>query len=88
VKAYSETIKAVEAAAHATVEPNNRKATLGSMIKVLRTPGPMVVGIGPHPAVRGGDGRADDAPAVDRADQPARWFAPHRDETLAEARLR
>jgi hypothetical protein len=36
VKAYSEAIKAVEAAAHALAEPNNRKATLGSMIGALR----------------------------------------------------
>jgi hypothetical protein len=35
-KAYGEAIKAVEAAAHALVEPNNRKATLGTMIRVLR----------------------------------------------------
>jgi hypothetical protein len=36
-KAYSEAIKAVEAAAHALTEPNNRKATLGSMIGALRS---------------------------------------------------
>jgi hypothetical protein len=35
-KAYAEAIKAVEAAAHAMVEPNNSKATLGSMIGELR----------------------------------------------------
>ncbi|MFJ9634980.1 hypothetical protein ACIRU8_45545 [Streptomyces sp. NPDC101175] len=34
--AYSEAIKAVECAAHATVEPNNQVATLGSMLRVLR----------------------------------------------------
>ncbi|GGT55209.1 hypothetical protein GCM10010271_68800 [Streptomyces kurssanovii] len=32
VRAYSESIKAVEAAAHAVIEPNNPKATLGSML--------------------------------------------------------
>jgi hypothetical protein len=35
-KAYAEAIKAVEAAAHALVEPNNGKATLGTMIGQLR----------------------------------------------------
>jgi len=37
VKGYSEAIKAVEAAAHATLEPNNRMATLGTMRGQLRT---------------------------------------------------
>ncbi|WP_234342692.1 hypothetical protein [Streptomyces sp. NRRL B-3648] len=36
VRAYSEAIKAVESAAHAVVEPNNSKATLGTMLRVLR----------------------------------------------------
>ncbi|MFD8805218.1 hypothetical protein [Streptomyces sp. NPDC059597] len=36
VRAYSEAIKAVEAAAHATLEPNNTKATLGTMLRELR----------------------------------------------------
>lgn len=35
-RAYSEAIKAVEAAAHATLEPSNPKATLGSMLRTLR----------------------------------------------------
>ncbi|MEU3282878.1 hypothetical protein [Streptomyces antibioticus] len=35
-RAYGEAIKAVEAAAHATVEPNNTKATLGTMLRELR----------------------------------------------------
>ncbi|MFF3068897.1 hypothetical protein [Kitasatospora sp. NPDC057936] len=35
--AYSQAIKAVEAAAHAVLEPNNTKATLGTMIAALRT---------------------------------------------------
>ncbi|MFX4293571.1 hypothetical protein [Streptomyces bohaiensis] len=34
-QAYGEAIKAVEAAAHAVIEPNNKKATQGSMVKVL-----------------------------------------------------
>ncbi|MFI8076348.1 hypothetical protein ACIF85_47815 [Streptomyces sp. NPDC086033] len=36
VRAYSEAIKAVESAAHAVVEPNNSKATLGTMLRVIR----------------------------------------------------
>lgn len=34
--AYGESIKAVEAAAHHVIEPNNTKATLGTMIGVVR----------------------------------------------------
>jgi hypothetical protein len=36
VVAYGEAIKAVESAAHAVVEPNNGRATLGTMIGQLR----------------------------------------------------
>jgi hypothetical protein len=36
-ESYSESIKAVEAAAHALVEPNNTKATLGTMLGHLRS---------------------------------------------------
>ncbi|MFJ2829057.1 hypothetical protein ACIPC1_16025 [Streptomyces sp. NPDC087263] len=35
-RAYSEAIKAVESAAHAIVEPNNTKATLGTMLRAIR----------------------------------------------------
>ncbi|MGW3746844.1 hypothetical protein ACWD62_41600 [Streptomyces sp. NPDC005146] len=35
VRSYSEAIKAVEAAAHATLQPNNAKATLGTMLGQL-----------------------------------------------------
>jgi predicted nucleotidyltransferase len=37
VRSYSEAIKAVETAAHAVTEPNNPNATLGSIIRELRT---------------------------------------------------
>ncbi|MDQ1051721.1 hypothetical protein QFZ76_009957 [Streptomyces sp. V4I2] len=40
VRAYSEAIKAVESAAHAVVEPNNSKATLGTMLRVIRDAAP------------------------------------------------
>ncbi|MFF8513464.1 hypothetical protein ACF064_36010 [Streptomyces sp. NPDC015492] len=36
VRAYSESIKAVESAAHATVQPNNARATLGTMLGEIR----------------------------------------------------
>ncbi|MFG2761645.1 hypothetical protein [Streptomyces wuyuanensis] len=36
VRAHSEAIKAVEAAAHAVVQPNNAKATLGTMLGEIR----------------------------------------------------
>jgi hypothetical protein len=36
-KAYSEAIKAVESAAQALIEPNNTKATLGTMLGVIRS---------------------------------------------------
>ncbi len=35
-RAYSEAIKAAEAAAHDTIEPRNAKATLGTMLGVIR----------------------------------------------------
>lgn len=36
VRAYSESIKAVESAAHAVIQPNNGKATLGTMLGEIR----------------------------------------------------
>ena len=36
VRAYSESIKAVEAAAHSVIEPGNSKATLGTMLRQIR----------------------------------------------------
>ncbi|MFC7795734.1 hypothetical protein [Streptomyces cinereoruber] len=36
VRAYSESIKAVESAAHAVIQPNNAKATLGTMLGEIR----------------------------------------------------
>ncbi|MFB7356033.1 hypothetical protein [Streptomyces gardneri] len=36
VRAYSESIKAVEAAAHAIIQPNNPKATLGTMLGEIK----------------------------------------------------
>ncbi|MGW1987888.1 hypothetical protein ACWCPJ_36475 [Streptomyces collinus] len=88
VRAYSEAIKAVEAAAHATVEPNNRKATLGSMIKVMEnTRARWEVGIGHEPSSAG-------AETIERmmrllwTGQTSRHGGSHptRDETVAEAR--
>jgi hypothetical protein len=36
VRAYSESVKAVESAMHETLEPNNAKATMGTMLRELR----------------------------------------------------
>ncbi|MFD7555170.1 hypothetical protein ACFV9E_11645 [Streptomyces sp. NPDC059835] len=36
VRAYSESIKAVESAAHAVIQPNNAKATLGTMLGEIK----------------------------------------------------
>lgn len=36
-RSYSESIKAVESAAHAVIEPTNSKATLGTMTRYIRT---------------------------------------------------
>ncbi|MGW6925169.1 hypothetical protein ACWGA9_28515 [Streptomyces sp. NPDC054950] len=88
VRAYSDAIKAVESAAHATVEPNNRKATLGSMIKVMEnTRARWVVSVGHEPSSAG-------AETVERmmrllwTGQTSRHGGSHptRDETVAEAR--
>lgn len=87
-KAYSEAIKAVEAAAHATVEPKNSKATLGSMIKVMEnTRDRWVVGIGSEPSSAG----AETVTRMMRllwTGQTSRHGGSHptRDETVAEAR--
>ncbi|MFF7903707.1 hypothetical protein ACFZCV_33865 [Streptomyces sp. NPDC007920] len=87
-KAYGEAIKAVEAAAHATVEPNNSKATLGTMIKVMEnTPARWVVGIGSEPSSAG----AETVARMMRllwTGQTSRHGGsrPTRDETVAEAR--
>ncbi|WP_198359127.1 hypothetical protein [Streptomyces fildesensis] len=42
VRAYSDAIKAVESAAQATLEPNNHKATLGTMLGALLQIGPQL----------------------------------------------
>lgn len=52
-KAYGEAIKAVESAAQALIEPNNAKATLGTMLGVMRnSPQRFATAI---PAAGGGD---------------------------------
>jgi hypothetical protein len=55
VRAYWEAVKAVEAAAHAVLEPNNSNATLGSMLGSLRA-NPEIFSL----AISGRDGRAGD----------------------------
>ncbi|MGW8863366.1 hypothetical protein ACWGNY_30850 [[Kitasatospora] papulosa] len=87
-RAYSEAIKAVEAAAHATVEPNNSKATLGTMIKVIEnSPARWVVGIGSAPSSNGAETIARMMRLL-WTGQTSRHGGSHptRDETIAEAR--
>lgn len=88
-RAYSEAIKAVECAAHATVEPNNPKATLGSMRSQLRQhPGQWDVAL---PGTTGGEGEATIYAMVSLlwTGQTSRHGGqqPTREETLAEARM-
>ncbi|MEU9273217.1 hypothetical protein AB0E04_48870 [Streptomyces sp. NPDC048251] len=89
VRAYSEAIKAVEAAAQATVEPKNSRATLGSMIKVMEnTQDRWVVGIGCEPSSAG----AETVTRMMRllwTGQSSRHGGSHptREETVSEARL-
>jgi hypothetical protein len=60
VKAYGEAIKAVEAAAHAVLEPNNRNATLGTMRRRLRDTRDRYA-----LAIEGPDGRGDVSPLLE-----------------------
>lgn len=88
-KAYAEAIKAVEAAAHAVLEPNNRKATLGTMrghLGANRDRFALVIG--------GLDGRGDAGPLLDCISllwdgQTSRHGSsrPTRPETLEEAMM-
>lgn len=90
VRSYSESIKAVEAAAHSVVEPTNPNATLGTIIRKLRT----------HPenismAISGRDGQAGDTTRLVAClellwkGQSARHGSalPTRPETLEEATM-
>ena len=59
-RAYSEAIKAVEAAAHAIVEPRNQLATLGTILRQLRA--------NPHRfaiAIPGPSGTGDITPLIE-----------------------
>jgi hypothetical protein len=87
--AYGEAIKAVEAAAHAVLEPNNSRATLGTMLRTVRD----------HPnqfsmAIAGRDGAGDASPLI--ANMKLLWegqTSRHgsqvttREETLEEAAM-
>ena len=54
VRAYSEAVKAVQSAAHAVVEPNNARATLGTMIGQMRgNPQAFHLGLGGRSGKRG-----------------------------------
>ena len=58
-KAYGQAIKADESAAHAEVEPANAKATLGTMLGVMRSNAAKF-----ELAIPGKDGTGDIAPVV------------------------
>ena len=87
--AHSEAVKAVEAAAHSVLEPGNSKATLGTMLRILRD----------HPdrfslAIPGPDGAGRIAPLV--VNMRLLWEgqtsrhgsqSPTRQETLQEAAM-
>ncbi|MGW4905042.1 hypothetical protein [Streptomyces sp. NPDC004270] len=88
-RAYSEAIKAVECAAHATVEPGNTKATLGTMLRELRQhPGQWDVAL---PGRTGAEGEATVTAMVSLlwTGQTSRHGGqqPTREETPAEARM-
>ncbi|MGW0827022.1 hypothetical protein [Streptomyces sp. NPDC002845] len=88
-RAYSEAIKAVECAAHATLEPNNSRATLGTMLRELRQhPGRWDVAL---PGKTGVEGEATVTAMISLlwTGQTSRHGGqqPTREETLAEARM-
>lgn len=63
---YAEAIKAVESAAQSIVQPNNPKATLGTMIPEMRQAAHKITSAISAP---GGVGRSDAAPFADLMDQ-------------------
>jgi hypothetical protein len=89
VRAYSESIKAVEAAAHVILEPRNSKATLGTMIRVFRdaTPEKLILDMGAQP----GPSELESVSGMMHllwSGQTSRHGGSHptRDETVQEAR--
>jgi len=89
VKGYGEAIKAVEAAAHAVLEPGNPKATLGSMRGHLKAnPDRFVLAIGELDG-RGGTGPLLECISLLWQGQTSRHGSsrPTRPETLEEATM-
>ncbi|MFI8531153.1 hypothetical protein ACIGMX_12980 [Streptomyces aquilus] len=89
VRAYSESIKAVEAAMHQTLEPNNAKATMGTMLRELRQhPDRFIVAI---PGKNGSEGVATIEAMVSLlwTGQASRHGGkgPTQEETEAQARM-
>lgn len=87
--AYSQAIKAVEAAAHAVIQPNRATATLGTMLGELRNTSHLY-----RTAIPGEDGKGNISVVVAMATmlwegQTSRHggMTPTRDETLDEARM-
>ncbi|MEU1276346.1 hypothetical protein [Streptomyces sp. NPDC005799] len=88
-RAYSEAIKAVECAAHATLEPNNSKATLGTMLRQLRQhPGQWHVALAGKSGAEGED-TVEAMMSLLWTGQTSRHGGqqPTREETLPEARM-
>ncbi|MER6188321.1 hypothetical protein [Streptomyces sp. NPDC001652] len=88
-RAYSDAIKAVECAAHITLEPNNSQATLGTMLRELRQhPGQWDVAL---PEKTGAEGEATVIAMVSLlwTGQTSRHGGqqPTREETLVGARM-
>ncbi|CAM5615761.1 hypothetical protein SGLAM104S_02834 [Streptomyces glaucescens] len=72
-RAYSEAIKAVECAAHAVIQPNNAKATLGTMLGEIKNARHKFTAVIPSPGRRSDrPGRGDDARVVGGADVATR----------------
>jgi hypothetical protein len=89
VKAYAEAVKAVESAAHAVVEPRQKRATLGTMLGHLKANRDRF-----SLAIAGPDGRGDIGPLIECV--KLLWdghtsrhgsSSPTRDETLEEAAM-
>jgi hypothetical protein len=87
--AYSEAVKAVEASAHAVLEPSNSRATLGTMLRALRE-NPQRFSL----AIPGPDGQGDIMPLISNLKllwegQTSRHGSqsPTREETVQEAAI-
>src|SRR5262249_38494730 len=89
-QAYSLAVKSVESAAHAVIEPNNTRATLGTMLRILEDdPGAFEVEIAGRNLVAGPIASGAALMKLLWQGQTSRHgnSAPTRMETLAEAEM-